>query len=86
MPGEPWTHSKGSRVCTFQREKSSLPGVGSCCFYNIRIKEKVGKSSKNGEVWGSGGHPQPGIILGEDAPGSPVLCCPTPIRGTPCVL
>lgn len=61
VPGEPWTHREGSSVCTFQREKSSLPGVGSCCFYDIRIKEKVRKSSQNGDGWGSGGHPQPGI-------------------------
>lgn len=26
VPGEPWTHSEGSRVCTFQRGKSSSWG------------------------------------------------------------
>lgn len=88
MPGEPWTHSKGGRVCTFHRGKTSPPGVGLCSFYNIRIKEKVGKSPKmviHGGLVAIWDH-HVGSGLGEDALGSLVLCCPIPIHGTRCVL
>lgn len=76
VPGEPWTHGEGVRVCKFQRGKLSLPGEGPRCFYNIRVKGKARKSTRSSDVWGAGGHPSActsllGALRGLGLPGRP---------------
>lgn len=57
MPGEPWTHSEGVRVCQSRRGKSSFPGEGLCCFYHVRMKGKVGESPPPRAVMAGGWRP-----------------------------
>lgn len=67
VSGEPWTHGEGVRVCKSQRGKSSLPGEGPCCFYNMRVKGKARKSTQTSDAWEAGGHPSACTSL----PGAP---------------